>query len=158
MSSTSSIRIELLQAANAYLQSYRDLDIAASEALQTSGCIHIVRPGRVSSSRNNEEHVAFHHQVYALLDSWDAKVTDSAVDADTKTVVLWCDIRAVADKIGVYESEYVFRWKFEKVDGAWKVKEDHGFIDSAAMMDWLGKMGGNAQEQYQSKDGEGFAR
>jgi ketosteroid isomerase-like protein len=155
MSSTT--RSDLLKAAHAYLQTYRAKDIAATTALQTPDCEHIVRPSSVSSSRNNDEHTAFHHQVYALLDSWDATITAETVDVETKTVVLWCDIRAKAEKVGTYESEYVFRWRFDEVGGEWKVSEDHGFIDSHAMMGWLERMGGGAREQYQSKEGEGFA-
>ncbi|KAH8900536.1 hypothetical protein GQ53DRAFT_740579 [Thozetella sp. PMI_491] len=102
-----------------------------------------VAPVTVASPpRNRDEYIAFLEQSNPVFTSYRAEITDTIVDEPVRKVVLYMHPKATAkvgDKEIGYEADYVITLTMTE-DGN-LVKDQYDFIDSKAMLDFIGELG-----------------
>ncbi|CZR58253.1 uncharacterized protein PAC_08144 [Phialocephala subalpina] len=101
-----------------------------------------------SLDRNNDEYMMFNVEVFKLLHTYHATITDVVVDEVSKKVVLSVEAIATADA-GDYENEYVI--KLGMTEDGRKVVDQYDFIDSQRMIEWMAKLGDFAKESWEKK-------
>ena len=144
-----SLRDQLLQTAHAYLDAHNERDLDKILALCAPTCVHRAGPPTVKSpDRNNEEYANFNVEVFKILHTYLATITDVVADDVSKKVVLSVEAKATADA-GEYENEYVILLKMTE-DGK-QVVEQYDFIDSQRMIEWMGKLGEWSKETWEKK-------
>jgi len=144
-----SLRDQLLQTAHAYLDAHNEQDLEKIQALCAPTCVHRAGPPTVKSpDRNNEEYNAFNIEVFKILHTYLATITDAVVDDVGKKVALSVEAKATADA-GEYENEYVILLKMTE-DGK-QVVDQYDFVDSQRMIEWMGKLGDWSKETWEKK-------
>ncbi|PMD58008.1 uncharacterized protein K444DRAFT_664793 [Hyaloscypha bicolor E] len=144
-----SLRDQLLQTAHAYLDAHNNRDLEKILALCAPTCVHRAGPPTVKSpDRNNDEYATFNVEVFKILHTYLATITDAVVDDVSKKVALSVDAKATADA-GEYENEYVILLKMTE-DGK-QVVEQYDFVDSQRMIEWMGKLGVWSKEMWEKK-------
>jgi hypothetical protein len=113
---------QLLQTAHAYLNAHNDRDISSIRALCDQKSVHRAGPLVVKSpDRTNGEHVNFNEEVFKVLHTYHATITDVVANEVRKKVVLYVDARATADA-DEYENEYVITLAMtEDGESSWAV-------------------------------------
>lgn len=99
-------------------------------------------------NRNNDEYVAFNEEVFKMLHTYHAEMTDAVVDVDTRKVALFLHAKATADA-GDYDNEYIITLTMTE-DGK-LVQDQYDFIDSHTMMQFMAKLGEYAQNTGDKK-------
>ncbi|KAE9375944.1 hypothetical protein N431DRAFT_437378 [Stipitochalara longipes BDJ] len=144
-----SLRDQLLQTAHGYLNAHNNRDMESILAFCAPNCVHRAGPPTVKSpDRNNDEYATFNVEVFKVLHTYLATITDAAVDDVSKKVVLSVEAKATADA-GEYENEYVILLRMTE-DGK-QVVEQYDFVDSHRMIEWMGKLGEFAKETWEKK-------
>ncbi|KAF8846435.1 hypothetical protein BDZ45DRAFT_489764 [Acephala macrosclerotiorum] len=101
-----------------------------------------------SPDRNNDEYIIFNTEVFKVLHTYHATITDAVVDEIGKKVVLGMEAKATADA-GEYENEYIITLRMTE-DGR-KVVDQYDFIDSQRMIEWMAKLGDFAKGSWEKK-------
>jgi hypothetical protein len=142
-------RQELLATATAYCNAHNSRDLSAIRALCSTNCRHRGGPSSLKQpERTTDEYVAFNAEVFKLLHTYNAEITDAVVDPQTRKVSLFLHATATADA-GTYENEYIITLTITE-DGT-KVQEQYDFIDSHVMVQWMAKMGSFADDTWEKK-------
>jgi ketosteroid isomerase-like protein len=143
------LRDQLLPTARAYLDVHNDRDFSSIGALCDPECVHRAGPSTVKSpDRTNDEYVKLNEEVFKMLHTYHAKITDAVVDEVSKKVVLYLEARATADA-GEYENEYVIT--LTMTDDGQRVAGQYDFIDSQRMIEWIGRLGEFVKKTWEKK-------
>lgn len=144
-----SLRDQLLKTTRDFFDAHNNRDLNRIRTICAPICVHRGGPPTVKSpDRNNDEYISFNVEVFKVLHTYLATITDFVVDEVKRKVVVFVDAKATAD-VGEYENEYVILLGMTE-DGK-KVVDHYDFIDSHRMIEWIGKLGEFAQETWEKK-------
>jgi hypothetical protein len=144
-----SLRDQLIQTAHAYTTAHNERDFAKVIALCSPACVHRAGPTSVKNpDRNNDEYFAFNTEVFKMMHTYHAAITDTIADETTRKVVVYLHAKATADA-GEYENEYIIT--LAMTDDGKKVVDQFDFIDSQTMVEWIAKVGRAAQDAWDMK-------
>ncbi|EXJ74967.1 uncharacterized protein A1O5_01663 [Cladophialophora psammophila CBS 110553] len=144
-----SMREQLLDTAKKYLDAHNSRDFGSIAACCSPSCTHRGGPSSVKGpTRNNDEYVAFNVEVFEMMHSYHAEMTDAIVDQATRKVALFLHAKGAADA-GQYDNEYIITLTMNE-DGK-LVQDQYDFIDSHTMMQWIGKLGQSGEEMWEKK-------
>ncbi|KIW82245.1 hypothetical protein AYO20_06978 [Fonsecaea nubica] len=144
-----SLREQLLATAKRYLDAHNQRDFPTIAACCTPSCTHRGGPSSVKGpTRNNDEYVAFNVEVFKMMHTYHAEMTEAIVDETTRKVALFLHAKATADA-GEYDNEYIITLTMSE-DGK-LVDDQYDFIDSHTMMQWIAKLGNFGQETWEKK-------
>ncbi|KIY01255.1 uncharacterized protein Z520_02807 [Fonsecaea multimorphosa CBS 102226] len=144
-----SLRQQLLETAKRYLDAHNQRDFSSIAACCAPSCTHRGGPSSViQPTRNNDEYVAFIVEVFKMMHTYHAEMTDAIVDEATRKVALFLHAKATADA-GEYENEYIITLTMSE-DGK-LVEDQYEFIDSHTMVQWIAKLGNWGPENWEKK-------
>jgi len=144
-----SLRDQLLQTAHAYTTSHNEQNWERVLALCNATCVHRGGPVSIKNpDRNNNEYIAFNTEVFKMMHTYHAEITDAVTDETNKKVVLYLHAKATADA-GEYENEYIIT--LTMTDDGKEVVDQYDFIDSQTMVNWIAKVGQFAQDTWAMK-------
>ena len=139
----------LLDTAKRYLNAHNSRDMEAIAACCSPTSTHRGGPSSVKSpQRTRDEYIAFNTEVFKMLHTYHAELTDAVVDLETRKVAMFLLAKATADA-GEYENEYIITLTMTE-DGK-LVQDQYDFIDSHTMLQWLQKVGQFAQNTWEKK-------
>ncbi len=145
-------RDQLLETAKKYLEAHNNRDPEAIFACCSPSSTHRGGPTSIKSpSRTRDEYVASNADVFQVLHTYHAELTDAVVDPETKRVVLFLHAKATADA-GDYENEYIIT--VTMTDDGKLVQDQYDFIDSHTSLQWMEKMG----QSFPKYLGEGLSK
>lgn len=140
---------QLLQTAHAYTEAHNKQDFDSVSSLCTPTCMHRAGPISVKSpDRKNDEYIAFNIEVFKMMHTYHAEITDAVVDEINRKVVLYLHAKATA-AAGEYENEYIIT--LTMTDDGEKVVDQYDFIDSQTMLNWIAKVGQFAKDTWEMK-------
>jgi hypothetical protein len=90
----------------------------------------------------------FHVEVFKVLLTYHASITDTVIDEVSKKVGLGVEARTTADA-GEYENEYIIMFRMTE-DGK-QVADQYDFINNQRMIEWMAKLGDFAKESWEKK-------
>ncbi|KAJ9613030.1 hypothetical protein H2200_002971 [Cladophialophora chaetospira] len=142
-------REQLLETAKRYVDAHNSRNVEAIRACCSPSSTHRGGPSSVNGpDRTRDEYVAFNADVFKMLHSYHAELTDAIVDPETRKVAMFLHAKATADA-GEYENEYIITVTMTE-DGK-LVQDQYDFIDSHTMLQWIQKVGQFAQETWEKK-------
>jgi hypothetical protein len=102
-----SLRDQLLQTARAYTTAHNEQDWDGVQTLCSLKCVHRAGPVSIKNpDRNNDEYITFNTEVFKMMHTYHAEITDAVADEISKEAVLYLHAKATADA-GEYENEYI---------------------------------------------------
>lgn len=141
---------QLAKTAKAYLDAHNNRDLDTIRALSTPDCIHRGGPASVASPvRNTDEYITFNAEVFKLMHTYEARLTDMVIDEKQRKVAQYMHAKATAD-VGVYENEYIITLTL--TDDGSKVQEQYEFVGSHEMLSWMQKLGDFKKEHWDQKE------
>ncbi|KAK3380448.1 hypothetical protein B0T24DRAFT_615456 [Lasiosphaeria ovina] len=138
-----SLREQMVQAARAWIKAHNDRSPDAIRALAADDFVAHFFPASLPAQgdKDREGYVQFQAQAFPLFATYHAAEVDMIVDESQRKVVIYLDSRGTAAVPGVvdpYRNQYVH--KITLTDDVKLVKVFDSFIDSQAMMAFMGKV------------------
>ncbi|KXX74299.1 hypothetical protein MMYC01_208562 [Madurella mycetomatis] len=136
-----SLREQMIQTAKGWLQAHIDRNVHGAASITALAAPDFVARSFPSSlqapDRNREEYAGFQSWAFTMFDTYHITETDMVVDETQHKVVFYLNAKGAAPA-GEYTNEYIH--KLTLTDDGKLVKAFDAFIDSQAMITWMGKV------------------
>ncbi|RYP61901.1 hypothetical protein DL770_009693 [Monosporascus sp. CRB-9-2] len=136
-----SLREQMILTAKQWIKAHNDRNATGEAGLTALAAPDFVARSFPSSlqapDRNREEYAAFQSWAFTLFDTYSTTEVDMVVDETQRKVVYYLNAKGTASA-GEYNNEYIHKLTLTE-DGK-LLKEFDAFLDSQAMMTWMGKV------------------
>ncbi|RYO94415.1 hypothetical protein DL766_002763 [Monosporascus sp. MC13-8B] len=135
-----SLRENMIATAKQWIKAHNDRNATGEAGITSFAAPDFVARSFPSSlqapDRNCEEYAAFQSWAFTLLDTYSATEVDMVVDETQRKVVYYLNAKGTAPA-GEYKNEYI--QKLTLTEDGKLIKEFDAFVDSQAMVTWMGK-------------------
>ncbi|KAK4164683.1 hypothetical protein QBC43DRAFT_317335 [Cladorrhinum sp. PSN259] len=137
------LREQIIATAKAWVKAHNDRDAQAIKSLSSSDFVAHLHPASLppQGDKDAEGYAAFQAQAFPLFATYHAEIVDVVVDESQLKAVVYLDSNGTAAVPGVtdpYKNQYVH--KLALTEDAKLVKMFDSFVDSAAMLGFMGKV------------------